>query len=122
MTTKAKHKKAMTLEQFFKALPKRGWYMNQQRCVRRYSGGVRVCPVCAVANRIAKRHKYNISHISAACEMGMKKELARRLANAADGDSSRLRSRLLKHCGLKESEAYHAPGCFLTTKTKEGQA
>lgn len=89
----------MTLEQFFKALPQKGWKISDGRFIR--SG--KVCPITKVCHlHTGLQFRPNAFRLAAEA-LGLRKSTANKLATASDGNGeSRLRQRLLKHCGLKE--------------------
>jgi len=91
--------KKMTLDEFFKWLPKTGWMLHNNK-LRRNTLRPQ-CPVTSVARR--QRHKvYDLLQWRYAAEdIGLSLKKAWAIVEAADNTTNgALRRRLLKHCGL----------------------
>ncbi len=93
----------MTLDQFFKRLEKvpGRWELRHFDEIRKTFKRHETCPICAVAGRSGSNYE------DAAHRLGLRRDVARRIACAADVSFHRvnpLRRRLLKACRLKEAE------------------
>ncbi len=81
----------MTLDEFFFWLESDNlkWQTIGEARILRTSGEKHksICPLCAVANYILHQEKYGISGQRAARTLGMEKDLANQIIQAADGST-----------------------------------
>ena len=102
----------MTLNQFLREISKTsGWKWGKPnenffggKCIRSYDKKNRMCcPITRLANKKAKRFKYDIGSVGEAGKyLGLKAGVIDKIVCAADVDrTSSLYKRLLKACKLK---------------------
>lgn len=95
----------MTIREFFKELPTKGWTFEGNGIRFKKNG---CCPVVAVARRHGFHKIEATDHHAAAVKIGMRIRTANRIATASDthlndlvGAAAPLRNRLLRVCGLE---------------------
>ncbi len=85
----------MELDEFFEKLPRNGWRLDECSAIRRIDD-LTCCPMLS----IAKHREFGPYQKTT---VGLSWRPIWQAADNAPGHNKRLRTRLLAHCGLKES-------------------
>lgn len=79
-----------------------GWYKTTDGKIRRkarvHGARRKVCPVCAVVNKILRSNQYSIRAWKAGYDIGLDKDFVSKVALAADGKQGYMRKKLLQLC------------------------
>lgn len=79
-----------------------GWYKTKDGEIRRkarvFGATRKICPICAVVNKVRRKNEYSIRAWSAGAKLGIDKDFISEVAHAADGKQGYKRRKLLELC------------------------